>query len=71
MHGQYIRNIDRQLISEEDTFVWLSKGDLKQKLKVKQWQHKTKRYKRNITQQKYGAQKQRANANFFNNLMRQ
>ena len=29
MHGQYIRNIDRQLISEEDTFHWLSKGDLK------------------------------------------
>jgi len=29
MHGQYIRNIDGQLISEEDTFLWLSKGDLK------------------------------------------
>ena len=29
MHGQYIRNIDRQLFSEEDTFLWLSKGDLK------------------------------------------
>ena len=29
MHGQYIRNIDRQLISEEDTLFWLSKGDLK------------------------------------------
>ena len=29
MHGQYERNIDRQLISEEDTFLWLSKGDLK------------------------------------------
>ena len=29
MHGQYIRNIERQLISEEDTFLWLSKGDLK------------------------------------------
>jgi hypothetical protein len=29
MHGQYIRNIDRQLISEEDTFIWLTKGDLK------------------------------------------
>jgi len=29
MHGQYIRNIDRQLIGEEDTFRWLSKGDLK------------------------------------------
>jgi len=29
MHGQYIRNMDRQLISEEDTFLWLSKGGLK------------------------------------------
>ena len=29
MYGQYIRNIGRQLISEEDTFLWLSKGDLK------------------------------------------
>ena len=28
-HGQYIRNMDRQLISDEDTFLWLSKGDLK------------------------------------------
>jgi len=29
MHGQYIRNIDRELIGEEDTFVWFSKGVLK------------------------------------------
>jgi hypothetical protein len=29
MHGQYIRSLARQLISEEDTFLWLSKGDLK------------------------------------------
>ena len=29
MHGQYVRNMDRQLISEEDTFLWVSKGDLK------------------------------------------
>ena len=29
MHGQYIWNIDRELISEEDTFLWLSNGDLK------------------------------------------
>ena len=29
MRGKYIRNIDRQFISEEDTFFWLSKGDLK------------------------------------------
>jgi GMP synthase PP-ATPase subunit len=28
MNGQYIRNIERQL-SEEDTFQWLTKGDLK------------------------------------------
>jgi hypothetical protein len=28
IHGQYIRNIDRQLIREEDTFLWFSKGDL-------------------------------------------
>jgi hypothetical protein len=29
MHGQYMRNIDRKLISEEDTFLWITKGDLK------------------------------------------
>jgi 5-methylcytosine-specific restriction endonuclease McrA len=29
MHEQYIRNRDRQLISEEGTLLWLSKGDLK------------------------------------------
>jgi hypothetical protein len=29
MRGQYIRNVERQLIGEEDTFLWLSKGDLK------------------------------------------
>ena len=34
MHGQYIRNIDRQLISEEDTFLWLLKGDLKAETEI-------------------------------------
>jgi hypothetical protein len=29
MRGQYIRNIDRQLISKEGAFFWLLKGDLK------------------------------------------
>jgi hypothetical protein len=29
MHGQYIRSLDRQLINEEDMFLWLLKGDLK------------------------------------------
>jgi hypothetical protein len=54
MHGQYIRSIDRQLISEEDTFLWL---------------HKTKRYKQDIMQQKYCTRKPTANADYANNLM--
>jgi hypothetical protein len=29
IQGQYLRNVDRQLIGEEDTFLWLWKGDLK------------------------------------------
>jgi Ni,Fe-hydrogenase III component G len=29
MNGQYIRSIDKQPIGEENTFLWLSKGDLK------------------------------------------
>jgi len=33
--GQNIRNIDRQHIREEDMFLWLLRGDLKEKLKVK------------------------------------
>ena len=28
-NGQYIRSMDRQLISEEDMFLWLLMGDLK------------------------------------------
>ena len=53
MHGQYKRNIDKQLISEEDTFLWISKGDLKAEIESEMEPHKTKRCKRNITQQKY------------------
>jgi hypothetical protein len=29
MHGQYMRSMDRQLISEEDMFLLLLRGDLK------------------------------------------
>jgi hypothetical protein len=29
MQGEYVRSIDRQLISEEDMFLWLLRGDLK------------------------------------------
>ena len=49
MHGQYIRNIDRQLIGEEDTFLWLSKGDLKAETESEIAVAQTKRYKQNIT----------------------
>jgi hypothetical protein len=47
MHGQYIRNMDRQLISEEDTFLWLSKGDLKAETESKRpsVKHKVLRHK--------------------------
>ena len=31
MHCQYIRSMFRQLINEEDLFLWLSRGDLKEK----------------------------------------
>ena len=31
MHGQYIKSMDRQLISEEGTFLWLSREDVKGK----------------------------------------
>jgi hypothetical protein len=39
MHGQYVRSIDRQLIGEEDTLLYL---------KVKYWQHKTRHCNQNI-----------------------
>jgi len=29
MQGQYIRNTDKQLIIQEDTFLWLLRGDPK------------------------------------------
>jgi len=35
MYGRYIGSTDSQLISNKDMFLWLLRGDLKQKLKVK------------------------------------
>jgi len=29
MHGQYIKSMDRQLITGDDAFLWLLRGDLK------------------------------------------
>jgi len=54
IHGQYIRNIDRQLISEEDTFLWLAKRDLKAETESEiVAAHKTRRYKQSIAQRRY------------------
>ena len=53
MHGQYIRNIDRQLISEEDTFLWLSKGDLKAETESVIVAAQDQARQTNIMQQKY------------------
>ena len=35
MHGQFFRSIDKQLINEEDTFLWLSREDLKTETRSK------------------------------------
>ena len=29
MHGHYIRSMERELISKEDMFLWLLRGDIK------------------------------------------
>ena len=34
MYGQYVRSMDRQLISTDDTFLWWSKGDLMGKIEA-------------------------------------
>ena len=69
MHGQYIRNIDRQLISEEDTFLWLLKGDLKAETEIEIVAAQDQALQ-TITQQKFWTHRQIANADFANNLMR-
>jgi hypothetical protein len=53
MHGQYIRNMDRQLISEENTFLWLSKGDLKAETESEIVAAQDQHYALSTMQQKY------------------
>jgi len=58
IHGQYIRNIDRQLISrqlisEEDMFLWLSKGDLKAETESEIVAAQDQALQKNIMRQKY------------------
>ena len=72
MHGQYIRNIDRRLISERDTFLWLSKGDLKAETEseivaAQDQALQTKYYATKML----NAERERESADFDNNLTRQ
>ena len=53
MHGHYIRYIDRQLISEEDTFLCLSKGDLKAETESEIVAAQDQALQKNIMRQKY------------------
>jgi hypothetical protein len=71
MHGQYIRNMDRLLIGEEDTFLWLSKGDLKAETEseIVAAQDRALHTKRCAT--KYCTQRRTVNADCANSLMRQ
>jgi hypothetical protein len=71
MHGQYVRSIDRQLISEEDTFLCLSKGDLKAETESEIVAAQDQALQTKYYATKFLAQKQMANADFANNLMRQ
>ena len=71
MHGQYIRNIDRQLISEEDTFLWLSKGDLKAETDSEIVAAQDQALQTKYYATKYWTQRQIASADFANNLTRQ
>jgi len=52
-HGQYIRKIGRQLIGEEDTFLWLSKEDLTAETESEIVAAHDQALQKNITRQKY------------------
>ena len=71
MHKQYIRNIDRQLIGEEDTFLWLSKGDLKAETESEIVAAQDKALQTKSYATKYWKLRQIASADFGNNLTRQ
>jgi hypothetical protein len=48
MYGRYVKIMDRQLVGGEDTLLWRHEQIRKQKLKVKQKQHKNTVYSPNI-----------------------
>ena len=66
MYGQYIRSIDRELISVEDILLWLSRGDLKAETECE-----IVAVQDQALQTKYCKQEQIANVDCVKNLVRQ
>ena len=69
-HGQYVRNMDRQLISEEDAFPRLSKdliAETESEIVAAQDQALNTKYYAT----KYCTQRRTANADCANNMVRQ
>ena len=71
MHGQYIRNMDTQLISEEDTCLWHSRGDLKRETESEIIAAQDQALQTKYHATKYYKQKQLANADCVYSLMKQ
>jgi len=44
-HGQHIWSVKRQLISEDDTFLWLSRGCHRGRMCIHPWWHNQRRHK--------------------------
>jgi len=61
----------RQLIPEEDTFLWLPRGDLKGETASEVTTTQDQAFQTKATPKKYYKQKERANAESVNNLTRQ
>jgi ribosomal protein S4 len=53
MHGQCIRNIDRELVSEHDLSLWLLRGDVNAQTERVIIAANISHYKPNVMQQKY------------------
>jgi hypothetical protein len=66
-----VRCINRQLISEKDTFLWISRGNLKAETEDEIIAVQVQVTKTNIVQQKQYNQKQIANADSVENMKRQ